>query len=91
MTATDGRSVVVSAADFDGALWIHASIASPDETPSYDDLCQLYRAVWGGTGYAYQCFVPPAEHVNIHQDALHLWGRADGARVLPNFAPFGSI
>jgi hypothetical protein len=36
-------------------------------------------------------FAPPSEHVNIHDHALHLWGRLDGARVLPDFGRFGTI
>jgi hypothetical protein len=71
--------------------WIHASISRTSGVPSYDDLVMLHRVVWGDTGHAYQCFVPPTEHVNIHARALHLWGRADGSRVLPDFAVFGTI
>ena len=71
--------------------WIHASISRTSGIPGYDDLVLLHRAVWGVTGHAYQCFVPPTEHVNIHARALHLWGRADGTRVLPDFGRFGSI
>jgi hypothetical protein len=83
-------SVIVTRADFDGAEWCHASIARPDRMPSYDDLVDLHRWVFGA-GYAYQCFVPPSDHINIHAHALHLWGRADGARVLPDFGWAGSI
>jgi len=75
----------------DGQPWTHASIAYNDHTPTYEDLALLHRAVWGETGYAYQVFAPAAEHINIHAHALHLWGRADGARVLPDFGEFGTI
>jgi hypothetical protein len=83
-------SVIVSVADFNGADWVHASIARTGQMPTYDDLCKLHRAVFG-TGYAYQVFAPPADHINIHEYALHLWGRADGAAALPNFGVSGSI
>jgi hypothetical protein len=36
-------------------------------------------------------FAPPAEHVNIHERALHLWGRVDGSPVMPNFGVYGTI
>lgn len=85
-------SVIVSAADYDGIEYIHASVASADHTtmPTYDDLCLLHKAVFGD-GYAYQVFAPPSQHVNIHEAALHLWGRADGKPVLPEFGSEGTI
>lgn len=83
-------SVIASASDIDGHEWVHASIARPDRMPTYDDLVLLHRACFGD-GWAYQCFAPPADHVNIHEFALHLWGRLDGQAVLPNFGAGGSI
>jgi hypothetical protein len=84
-------SVIVSTAEIDGAEWVHASIAHHDQTtPAYDELVTLHRAVFGA-GWAYQLFAPPTEHINIHAYALHLWGRLDGAAVLPNFGAGGSI
>lgn len=83
-------SVIVSRADFDGVEWCHASIARPDKMPTYLDLVDLHRWAFGDS-YAYQCFVPPSDHVNMHAHALHLWGRADGARALPDFGYAGTI
>lgn len=71
--------------------WIHTSISRPHEMPSYDDLTILHAAVFGPTGWSYQVFAPRSEHVNIHAYALHLWGKPDGAKVLPNFGALGSI
>ncbi|MFJ8966076.1 hypothetical protein ACIRG5_42470 [Lentzea sp. NPDC102401] len=71
--------------------WIHASISRASGLPTYEDLGILHRAVWGTTGTAYQCFVPPTKHINIHARALHLWGRADGTNALPDFGKFGTI
>lgn len=86
MSSADSlASVIVSSADHDGAAWVHASTAHADQLPTYADLVALHQAVWP-TGWAYQVFAPPSEHVNIHPHALHLWGRRDGARVLPDFA-----
>ena len=100
----DGRrTVVVSAATYpddpDRAVWVHASIAvhGPDDQhgpaehdlPGYDDLVLLHRAVWPG-GWAFQVFAPPESHVNLAQ-VLHLWGRADGKRIHPDFAWLGGI
>jgi hypothetical protein len=93
-TRTDltGR-VMVSVCPYgpDGAEWIHASMSWMDRMPSYDDLKLVHRAVFGGR-HAYQVFVPDAEHFNHHAFCLHLWGRVDGARVLPDFTgPGGTV
>lgn len=86
-------SVVVTCSDHpdEAGEWVHASWARVDRIPTYEELCLLHRAVWGDTGYAYQVHVPVAHHVNIHEYALHLWGRLDGAPVLPEFGMAGSI
>ena len=89
-----GRRIMVSV-DLDSDPdnpWIHASVAYQDSwrMPSYADLKQMHAAVFGD-GFAYQCFVPPDDHVNITSNVLHLWGRMDGANVLPDFGRFGTI
>ena len=86
----DGASIIVSVAPFDGDMWIHASIAHQDHTPSYEDLTLLHRAVFGDR-WAYQVFAPPTSHVNIHPYALHLFGRLDGTNMLPEFGRYGTI
>lgn len=70
--------------DIVGCDLLHASISYPDRTPTYDDLTRLHQAVFGD-GWAYQVFAPPAAHINIHPHTLHLWGRLDGAPMLPDF------
>lgn len=85
-------SVIVSQADHDGVEWIHASIAFAREMPTYDNLVALKAAVFGPDRWAYQVFAVDSEHVSIHDFALHLWGRADGERALPDFTGgMGSI
>lgn len=77
-------SVIVTCAEQGNDEWVHASIAKRDEMPTYADLKLLHAAVFG-EGWAYQIFAPPSEHVNIHEHALHLFGRLDGAPALPDF------
>ena len=74
-----GQGIIVSL-DTDsqpGVEWVHASISYQmrERIPSYSDLKMLHRVVFGD-GHAYQCFVPPSEHVNITSNVLHLWGGA---------------
>ncbi len=85
----DPMSVIVSEVEWDGVTWVHASIAG-DTLPTYGDLTLLHRAVFVDR-YAYQVFAPPSDHVNIHAQALHLWGRADGRPALPLFGVYGTI
>ena len=88
---TDRLSILISPDHHDGVDWIHASIAHADRMPTYDELKHLHQAVFV-TGWAYQVFAPPSDHVNIHSYALHLFGRADGKPALPDFtAGTGSI
>jgi hypothetical protein len=88
--------IIVTASDFTalgqrpGEMWIHASWSWQVRLPSYDEMKWLHTAVWPD-GYAYQVFAPPSQHVNLHAYALHLWGRADGRPVLPEFGKFGTI
>lgn len=77
-------SVIVSCAPHGDADWIHASIARPDRMPDYADLKTLHAAVFGDR-WAYQVFAPPSDHVNIHEHALHIFGRLDGKPALPDF------
>lgn len=84
------ESVLVTAAGVDGRVLIHASMTRADHVPTYEDLVLLHRAVWldgrHQDGHAYLCFVPPAEHVNFHPRALHLYGWRDGGRMVPDMA-----
>jgi len=76
--------ITVAPAGDDGADWIHASVAWIKEMPTYSDLKWLHAAVFEDR-WAYQIFAPPSDHVNIHEYALHLYGRVDGQRALPDF------
>lgn len=94
MVRKDGRaSVIVSVARWeDGHEWVHASIATDrrDPLPTYADLVTLRAAVFGD-GWAFQVFAPGEDHISIHPNALHLWGRLDGERTHPNFGVHGTI
>lgn len=87
----DDGQIIVTAAEWDGVEWVHASMTRRDRVPSYEDLCRLHQAAFRAGGFAYHVFAPPSEHINIHEYALHLWGRADGAPALPDFGMGGTI
>jgi hypothetical protein len=82
-----GLFVIRSISDeLDGANWIHVSVSRASRVPSYDDLKLVKKLFIGDDKHAYQCFVPSAEHINIHDYVLHLWARNDGKPVLPDFS-----
>lgn len=85
------KRVLVTVSIEDGVEWIHASISYSDveQMPTYDDLKLLHQAVF--PGISYQVFVPEDQHINIRNNVLHLWGRADGKGVLPDFGKHGTI
>jgi hypothetical protein len=93
MLARDGNAmIIVNSAPFeDGHDWIHASMSRRDDVPSYWDLAQLHSAVFGDEGWSLQVFAPADKHISIRAHVLHLWGRADGSRVHPNFGVHGTI
>jgi len=87
-----GGSIIVSHHTWeDGWDWLHASINYQNVMPDYFDLKVLHLAVFGRARWAYQIFAPEKEHVNITPNALHLWGRADGTQILPDFIVGGMI
>lgn len=77
--------IVSSAVMPDGTEWVHASITAGTTEAAYAALKTLHRAVWGTTGWAYQVFAPPQDHINLHANCLHLFGRLDGKPELPDF------
>ena len=89
--AHDGALIVTQADHEDGIEWIHASIAWAARNPTHDELTLLHRSIFGRKRWSYQVFAPETDHINIHEHALHLWGRADGKPVMPNFGIYGLI
>lgn len=89
-----GQLIIVSydPESADGIPWLHASTSHVSEArlPSYSDLKQMAHAVWPD-GYCHQVFAPDGDHINIKSNVLHLWGRAGGGRVLPDFGRLGTI
>jgi hypothetical protein len=87
-------SLIVSQADYGDVEWLHASLAWEQRDPSHDEMNLLHRAVFGRRRWAYAVHAPADRHVDGtrmtavgpgHEHALHLWGRVDGAPVLPDF------
>jgi len=86
-TWDNGRDtrIIVTQAPHDEVEILHASVSHPTKNPSYAELAHLHLSVFGRQRWSYQVFAPRTEHVSIHDHALHLWGRADGQPMLPDF------
>jgi hypothetical protein len=80
----ESGQIIVTCSVLDGVEWVHASIAFADRMPTYAEIKNMHWAVYFD-GYAYEVFAPTADHVNIHENARHLWGRRDKKPVLPDF------
>lgn len=84
-------NIFVTQDELDGDEWVHASLAWRDQDPSYAELKILHESVFTTKRVAYQVFATAENHVNFHEHALHLWGRADGKDVLPQVGTEGMI
>lgn len=91
-----GSIIVVSSAPYPVSdqepevEFLHASISHLNRMPTYEDLIHLHSAVFND-GWAYQIFAPRHRHINIHNYALHLWGRLDGKMLHPDFQQISGI
>ena len=74
----------------DGERWIHVSLSREGRTPSWEDTLAVKRVFIGDDRYAVQVLPPLKEHYTAPPGprklgVLHLWARADGKAVTPNF------
>lgn len=53
--------------------WDHVSVSRQNRAPNQIELDQVFRLFFRPGEDAVQFFVPPGEHVNIHNNCLHLW------------------
>jgi len=68
----------------DGHAWLHVSFSRVDRTPSYEETCRVRHAFFPADAVVVQVFPPIREHVNIHENTLHLWQRLDDERLVPD-------
>lgn len=71
----------------DKQIWIHVSVSRSNGTvPDYRDMKYVKDCFFGNNRYAYQVFPTQEDHYTLpFIEVLHLWGRADGHPVLPDF------
>lgn len=66
----------------DGFRWFHASFSRSNRLVSYADVLMVRRCFFAADALVLQGFPPTDEHVNNHENCLHLWSRLEGPRVV---------
>ena len=66
-----------------GGGWDHVSISLKNRCPSWAEMDHLKRLFFKPDETAMQLHVPPAQHINCHPFALHLWRPQQGEIPLP--------
>jgi hypothetical protein len=56
-----------------GGGWDHVSVSIFHRCPGWAEMEAVKRAFFADDEVAMQLHVPPADHVNIHPNCLHLW------------------
>jgi len=55
------------------SFWDHVSVSLAHRTPTWEEMEFVKRIFFKDTETAYQLHVPPTDHINIHNNCLHLW------------------
>jgi len=71
------------AAGFAGKVWEHVSVSLKERTPTYEEMDYIKRLFWKDDETVMQLHVPRTDHINIHDNCLHLWRPKDGMIPLP--------
>ena len=71
---------VVASSD---AGWDHVSVPHPKRVPDWAEMEHVKRAFFRDDETAMQLHVPPARHINVHPNCLHLWRPIDQDIPLP--------
>ena len=62
----------------------HVSVAPTNhrKVPSWDMMCELKDLCFNPEDEAYQIHPPKSEYVNLVENCLHLWAKADGSKII---------
>lgn len=83
----DKLAVIVSVAVYDdGREWLHVSMSRKNRIPSYSDIVLVKQSFIGVNKKAVMVFPEQENHVNIHNNCLHLFYCAENP--LPEFSGF---
>lgn len=67
----DGIALKVITSDYEG--WEHVSVSLNERTPTWAEMDFVKDLFWDEEQCVMQLHVPKIEHVNLHNNCLHLW------------------
>ncbi len=76
-----GRVLRVIASNDEG--WDHISVSLPDRCPTWAEMDHVKRLFFKDDEVAIQLHLPPADHINIHPNVLHIWRPHDTVIPVP--------
>lgn len=75
----DGADLRIIASS--GAGWDHVSVSRRNRTPNWPEMEHVKRLFFKDEETAMELHVPPAEHLSLHPNCLHLWRPNDGREI----------
>lgn len=57
--------------------WEHASVSTPNKTPSWDIMCRVKDIFWTGEECCVEYHPKEEDYVNTHEHCLHIWKPID--------------
>lgn len=75
------RKITISASWGDG--WDHVSVAHPNRTPTWEEMCQIKDVFFDVEECVVQYHSPMSEYVNDHPNCLHMWKKQGQDFELP--------
>lgn len=57
----------------DGGGWDHVSVSLPHRIPFWSEMAFVKALFWGDDEVVMQLHVGKADHINTHNNCLHLW------------------
>lgn len=67
----DGVTMIIIASNGEG--WDHVSVSRRNRCPNWAEMEHVKRLFFEDDETACQFHVPPSDHVNFHENCLHLW------------------
>jgi len=67
----DSKFILTQASSEGG--WDHVSVSRRDHAPRWSEMEFVRRLFFKDDEWVMQLHVPPAHHINIHPNCLHLW------------------
>lgn len=88
--AFNGLQIIATAGEYDdGHEWLHVSVSRKSRIPTYDEMTRIKRDFIGDDKKAVLVLPEKKNHVNIHENCLHLFYSAENP--LPEFSGNGFI